>query len=205
MNKKVFFNVFLGIVAAGMFLLTGCGKEEKTPDSTFTYDGKTYDLSHGLIMNDTVVSGQIYLHLVAFFSDGLTIHSHTYEGKEYLDSISGDGDAMVLYMVSDGPDGPADGTYNYSSNVPAKGVPQIFTWEGSFFLGVNGSDEEDGEDYDMTGGTIKVKNTGTNQYEFDLNATSDEQKEITAYVNLKLTPMLFDNKKKSVNLNFLTR
>ena len=205
MNKKVFFNVFLGIVAAGMFLLTGCGKDEKTPDSTFTYDGKTYDLSHGLIMNDTLVSGQVYLHLVVILSDGLTIHSHSNEGIEYLDSVSGNGEALVFYMVSDGPNGPADGTYNYAGDDPTKGAPQIFTWDGSFFIGINGSDDEDGEDYEMTGGTIKVKNTGTNQYEFDLNATSDEQKEITAYVNLKLTPMIFNSKKKSFQVNFWTR
>ncbi len=204
MNKKVFFNVFLGIITAGI-LITGCGKDEKTPDSTFTYDGKTYDLSHGFIMNDTVISGQIYFHLVAILSDGLTMHSHTYEGKEYLDSVSGNGEALLLYMLSDSPDGPADGTYNYASFDAAKDVPKTFTWAGSFYISIDSDNEDDGEDYDMTAGTLKVKNTGSNQYEFDLDATSDKQKPITAYINLKLTPMQFDSKKKSANLNFLVR
>ncbi len=207
MNKKLFFNLFLGVMVAGMFLLSGCGKDDNTPDNAFTYDGTTYDLSHGLIMTDTIVPGQVYGHIIGLFSDGFTIHTHTEGNVTYLDSIKGKGEALIFWMFTDNATGPADGTYNHlPSDKSFTDVPDIFTWaSGKIYIDYTEKDDgNDGEDYEMVGGTIQSKNTGTSQFEFKFNITGEDNKTMTGYSNIKLTGMIMD-KKKSLNLHSLLR
>ncbi len=206
MNKKVFFNVTLGVAVAGMLLLSGCGKDNNNPDNNFTYNDNTYDLTQGLIMNDTIVDG-VYAHFVILLSDGFTPYWHTNNGLNYLDSIKGKGEAVMYYLFSDGPGGPADGSYSHLPNDKSfSDVPELFTWaSGKIFIDYSESDEGHvGDKYDMVDGVIQVRNTGTHKYEFKLDVTSEEQKKLKAYANMELTPIVIENK-KSLNLNSLIK
>jgi hypothetical protein len=204
MNKKSFFKVTAGVLLGIMLLVSGCGKDDNNPKNNFTYDDKTYDLSQGLILSDTLVTGQVYSHYILLFSDGFTIHLK--EGSSVVDSITGRGEAIIFALFSAKPT-PEDGKYTHlPSDKSLTVVPDVFTWAGGrLFIDYSETDEDEdylGNRYDMVSGTIEVKAEGSGKYEFKINTLSEEEKPITGYANLKLTPIRFgSNDEKSLNLN----
>ncbi len=204
MKKRSALKTLTALFVLLMLITTGCGKDNNNPGNTFTYDGKTYDLTQGLIYSDTIVEGQVYNHLVFFFSDGFTIHYK--EGTNVIDSISGRGEALLFVLFSSSMT-IDNGVYYHlpSDKSLAIVVPDVFTWaSGRFFINYSETDEGIvGEDHDLINGTITTKGTGTDKYEFKLNLIAEdgeEEKEVSGYINMQLHPITFENK-KSLNLN----
>jgi len=205
-NKRTLLKALTGIFVVILIFTTGCGKDDnKTPDNQFTYNGETYDLSQGLIAVDTIVEGQLYGYWIFFLSDGYTIYWN--DQHTMIDSVKGKGEMIQFGMVSENASGPADGNYdhtNYSKKSLA-GVPDPFSW-GFGYLAIGYSqigDDHVGEMIKIIDGTIGVKNTGTNKYEFTLNTTTDKENlALNAVLKFTMQSFTLQEMAKSASLSF---
>ncbi len=210
MSKKFSLSILTIFLAAMAILTQGCGKDKNNPKSTFTYEENTYDLSQGLLLSDTIIEGEIYQHFLLFFSDGFKIHWND-EHPTMIDSITGKGEALVFILFSTSAEDPADGRYDHVvvNNKSTRFVPDPFTWyNGLFFIGFTDTEEgHEGSRIGLVDGTIEVKKEETNKFEFKLNTTSSEQKQFSAYINIKVTRVsgFSDSEEKSLKLNPFTR
>jgi len=205
MNKKFSLSILTILLAVMTMLTQGCGKDDKNPKTTFTYDGETYDLTQGVLMNDTIVEGEIYQHFLLFFSDGFTIHWKD-EGHTVIDSITGKGEALVFILFSSSAGEPADGKYDHVVRGKSTTfVPDPFTWYNGLAF-INFTDTEEGSEGSRIGlvdGTIEVKKEDTDRFEFKVNTTTEDKKTFSAYINLKVTRVtnFSDTEEKSLKLN----
>ncbi len=186
MKKNNLFIAAVGFVMLAVLASAGCKKDDTTPKSTITYDGKTYDITQGIMFYDTIVKNEVYGYYFLYLSDGFNVYWN--DKNDNIDSITGTGEALELYLASSTSIDPADGTYNHAvSKKSLTETPAVSTWEGGAFIEYE-IDGENGEEnsFELISGTIDVKKTGTDQYEMKFNTTAETQKALTGYLNVKV-------------------
>jgi hypothetical protein len=156
------------------------------------------------MFTDTLTKGELYGYYMIYLSDGFTIHwsdaAHT-----SFDSITGTGNAMELYLVSDAAIDPADGKYDHYASLKAtKVTPEPFKWQGGAYVNYEiDRENSDESNFELISGTIDLKKTGTDQYELKLNTTAETQKELKGYINLKITRLVEEANKSASLRTFL--
>lgn len=169
--KKIL-TLLVGVSILG-FLFVGCQKDAVTATTKnhIKYDGKEYELSNALLINQGGSKSNGYYFDLILMSSGVKL----YESNGEIDSSSGVGHFIDLPMVSSKANFQA-GEYIYD----AKETGDIGTFDYAFAgLDFNFSTEK-GTVIDITGGKVTVKNTGT-EYEITINCTTASNKPLTGY------------------------
>jgi predicted heme/steroid binding protein len=172
---------FLTLLAVSI-LFVACKKddEDSTPKNQMTIAGTEYDFSQGFIENyGTWLLIEAYNFDVTLISSGLTIHEI---GGE-IDSISGIGHGISFELFSSDSTDLAIGEYVYDEN--DDGNAGTFSYAGAV---VNfNAETEEGTEYDITEGKVKVSQNGGN-YELSFDCKTEEGTIITGFYkgNLKL-------------------
>lgn len=154
-----------------LVVMMSCGDDDKKSGNSFTYDGKTYEVTQGHIDFDSDNDGESikYYHSIVLLSKGFD-----YIGED----IEGSGNVFVMEVRSAGST-IADGTYEFVDVDPAIGdMTETF-----IYLNYNTELEEGGPDVktfeDCSAGTLILdKNEG--KFSIDINATVNG-KELTGH------------------------
>ena len=133
-------------------ILSGCKKDEKEvdPANTVSYDGVSYDLAKGLLLDfGQHAKGQGYNIDVYLMSSGLTVH----EKGGMPDSTSGKGELVFFEMFSPVANSLAAGTYNFDGLQSAA----VSTFDfGETFINAN-YQTGTGEVYRIVSGKVVVE------------------------------------------------
>ncbi len=189
MKNKIFITGMAAFMLAGIFFTTGCGKKESTPGNHFVYNDTTYSLSQGLLATENILDS-FYVYSVGMLSSDFNVVWKA-DNPMVIDSITGQGEALVFNLAGKSKDGIEDGTYEAAVSLKKNyDLPVPFTWLYGVTL-INYTeinDQEFGRKILLTGGTIKVKNLGNNKYEFTFDITSKENKKLTGYFKATFKP-----------------
>ena len=107
------FTKLLCVFLLAGLVLTGCkDKEEVDPANTLSYDGTSYDLSKGILLDfGQLGTGQGHNIDLYLMSSGLTVH----EKGGMPDSASGKGELVFFEMFSPVANNLGVGTYNFDA------------------------------------------------------------------------------------------
>lgn len=135
----------------------------------FTYDGQTFNLDHGFMVNYGQAWSDGYNFDVWLHSDGIQVGDH-------LMDMTGKGHGMFFEMYSADEDGLAPGTYAFDDD--DEGDPYTFYW-ADIIMDYD-IETEEGLEVDIAGGTVKVERSGST-YTFHVDAVGEDGKKITGY------------------------
>ncbi len=135
----------------------------------FTYDGETYALDLGFIMNYGQWWGDGYNFDIFLHSDGIEISDN------FMD-VTGEGHGIYFEMFSPNEDDLTPGTYNWDGS--DEGNPFTYTW-GDIIMDWDFETDE-GTEITFSGGNVEVEKSGSN-YTIRVAVTAEDGKEITAY------------------------
>ncbi len=166
--KKINLNCLL-ILSLLFLALTACKKEDGGDDPTnhFRYNGKTYELSHGVLEYYGQWGGDGYNFDVNLLSEGFT-----YTG----DDLSGTGHIVYFEMFSSSSGSLASGTYVFDAEYDQ--IPGTWT-TANFGISVN-VETYSGTFISVSKGTVKVSRDGS-KYIFDFSFTTGDNKTISGY------------------------
>jgi len=137
----------------------------------FTYDGQTFDLDHGFMVDYGQWWGDGHNFDIWLHSDGIEF------GDDLMD-VTGTGHGMFFEMYSADDDGLAPGTYVYDDD--DSGDPYTFYW-ADIIMDFD-TETEEGVEIDITGGSVEVERSGST-YTLRVDAVGADGKEITGYFN----------------------
>jgi len=184
----------LNLLITGLLFIAvaGCKKDSKKDDATKNYlkvDGTEYDISKGFIVNYGG-SGSIYNIDLVVVSSGLNIH----DVNGLPDSVSGTGNTVYFEMYSSVSDKISSGDYVYNDS----GAAGSFDYE-DYMLNWNTTTQPNAETTEITSGTVKVINSGT-EYELTFSGKDVHNKIISGYYKGNLKYYDDSGKKKSLKI-----
>ncbi len=165
--------ILIGAFILGIFFV-GCKKDDDdAPKNQMTYNETEYDLSQGFLENyGTWDRSEAYNFGLVLLSSGFIVHE--IDGE--IDSLSGTGHGIVFDIYTSNPDKLEIGDYTYDSNSTENAG--TFDYAGGVF---NYSMlTEDGEEFEINGGKLKVVQNG-DIYELNFDCTTEEGKPITGF------------------------
>jgi hypothetical protein len=176
MKKIVRLNAFaiIALLTSALITSPSCKKEEEQKRNIMTFDGKEYTLAHGAIVhygrvNDDPLTYSLDLTLL---SPGFKLHSSGLS----IDSLSGAGTGIYLELFSEDSLLLLTGDYNYSNEY----APQPFKLNYGDFVIDYTMEDETGEIYEITEGTVTIK-LSYDIYEVTINCKDENGKEVTGF------------------------
>ena len=171
------FSKFLCLQVFIVFVFSACKKDDDvTPKSILTFDGKTYDLASGLLIDyGKFKTTEGHAQVLFLYSSGIKIH----EGAGKIDSTSGKGHIVYFEIFSPLSNTLGEGEYIFDDT--ATFLAKTF----GFSYVVFNADyiTSDGEVHEIIQGKVNVKKDGNNyELTFDCTEGSDGKK-LTGYYN----------------------
>lgn len=171
------FSKFLCLQVFIVFVFSACKKDDDvTPKSILTFDGKTYDLASGLLIDyGQFKTTEGHAQVLFLYSSGIKIH----EGAGKIDSTSGKGHIVYFEIFSPLSNTLGEGEYIFDDT--ATFLAKTF----GFSYVVFNADyiTSDGEVHEIIQGKVNVKKDGNNyELTFDCTEGSDGKK-LTGYYN----------------------
>lgn len=185
--KKITLNLAVLLIITIAF--SGCKKDKKDDETTKNFlkvDGTDYDLSKGFLINYGIYGSSNNIDLV-LISSGITVH----EVMGLPDSVSGTGNAIYFELYSTSGDKLQLGDYIYNDS----GDAGTFDW-ADYLLNWNATQLPDADFTNITSGTVKVINNGT-EYELSFSGKDSNNKTISGYYKGSLKWYDDSGKKKS--------
>jgi hypothetical protein len=191
MKTTLFKTAMLAI--ALIISLVSCKKDEKIKTNSFNYHQKTSEIGTVLAFQDGESEiADVYGIGLLFFEKTLTVH---YKNGE-PDSLSGKGDVLVLYFLTDDKNVINSGVYNLNSSTASSKEFTIDTDESGILIDVDSFETGPAGMLDLSSGKVTLVKNGS-EYEITLNMNSNVNSTITGYY--KGIPTQYDYlKKKSV-------
>ncbi len=153
------------LVISMPFAFSACDDDDDNDlngqENTFTYDGESYAIDHGLLFYYGEYGGAHDYDLI-LHSDGISFEE---------ESFSGNGNALIFIIYSDSATGLTPGSYNYEEDEE----PFSFM-EGEMLLEFDIATES-GTEMWIEGGSIDVERSG-NTYTLEINVTAEDGKPI---------------------------
>lgn len=149
-------------------LFAACSKDDDDKKNHFKYDGNTYEMTSGVMLNWGQWWGEGYNFDLYLFSEGIN-----YNG---IWDITGTGHGIFFELYSPNENELAAGTYNYDPE--DEGDPFTFSW-ADFVIDYD-IENETGTEIDIVGGTVKVEKSGST-YTITIDATAQGGKPVTGY------------------------
>jgi hypothetical protein len=174
-RRMVNFYKFLFMVLFAVFVFSGCGKDEEVaPKSNLTYDGKTYDLANGLLIDyGQYKKSQGHEQVLFLYSSGVTVHERS--GK--IDSTSGKGNILYFEIFSPVSNALGEGDYTFddTATLLAKTFGLSYVVFNADYVTASG------EVHEIIQGKVNVKKDG-NIYELTFACTEgSDAKKLTGY------------------------
>ncbi len=135
----------------------------------FSYDGKTYELSQGMLINFGQWWGEGYNFDLILLSDGITLNVQALQA-------SGTGDGMYFEFFSPSASELAPGTYRFDPD--DSGRPNSF-YDADLFINYNMTTDTGLEVY-IEGGSVEVEKSGQ-EYMLTFDVTTEAGKPVTGY------------------------
>ncbi len=145
-----------------------CSDDDDDKKNHFKYDGNTYEMTSGVILDWGYSWGDGYMFDLYLFSEGIQ-----YNG---IWDITGTGDGIFFEFYSPNENELAAGTYNYDAE--DEGDPFTFSWS-DFVLDFD-IENETGTEIDITGGSVEVKKSGST-YTITIDVVAEDGKPVTGY------------------------
>jgi hypothetical protein len=145
-----------------------CGDDDDDQKNHFKYDGETYEMTSGVILNWGQWWGEGYNFDLYLFSEGIQ-----YNG---IWDITGTGHGIFFEFYSPNENELAAGTYNFDPE--DEGDPFTFSW--SDFVIDYDIETETGTEVDITGGTVEIEKSGST-YTIEIDAVAEGGKAVTGY------------------------
>jgi hypothetical protein len=181
-------------------VFAGCKKDdEDNPknNGNMKYDGVEYDLANGYLENyGKFDDDEAYNLDLVFLSSGLTV----FEENGELDSIAGNGHAIIFELFSNSNTMLTAGTYEY--DVDETGAAFTFDYSSAVLNYVSETDE--GTDVYVNGGTAIVTNAGS-EYEINFNLTTLGNKNIVGYFKGGLHYYNYEDQEKTKSTKSINR
>ncbi len=151
------------------FIFAACSKDkDEDKKNHFKYDGKTYEMTSGVILDWGQSWGEGYMFDLFLFSEGI----------QYNDiwDITGTGHGIFFEFFSPNENELAAGTYNYDAE--DSGDPLTFHY-ADFVIDWD-IENETGTEIDIVGGSVKVEKSGST-YTITIDAVAKGGKPVTGY------------------------
>ncbi len=149
-------------------LFSACSKDDDDKKNHFKYDGNTYEMTSGVILNWGQWWGEGYTFDLYLFSEGIQ-----YNG---IWDITGTGHGIFFEFFSPKENELASGTYNYDPE--DSGDP--FTFADADFVIDYDIENETGTEIFIVGGSVKVEKSGST-YTINIDAVAQGGKPVTGY------------------------
>ncbi len=145
-------------------------------ENYFSYDGNTYSLANGFMVEWGQYFGEGYEFEVLLFSEGIQFIEE--------EGFTGTGNAVLFDLASPDQDGPAAGTYTFDDDdEDPSGDPFTFFW-ADIILNFD-IEEETGTLIGIVEGTIEVEINGSN-YSLSLDLVAEDDKPVTGHFSGQL-------------------
>lgn len=167
-------SLFVLLVLASTLVFSSCSKDDdddKGTSSSFTYDGTTYSLDKGFLLDVGPNLNGSYDFDVILVSEGVSAG---------LRGFSGNGEGIYFDLNTSSDMDLVDGTYNYATDR----APFTFVDGTSAVLDYD-FEKEEGEEVFVNGGAVNVKVDG-DTYEFEFNLETPDGKTIQGTYRGKL-------------------
>ncbi|SEI53478.1 hypothetical protein SAMN04487995_1204 [Dyadobacter koreensis] len=150
------FSKFAFLLLFSSFIFFGCKKDEKEiiPTSTITFDGATYDLANGLLIDyGQYTKAEGHGQVLFLYSSGITIH----ETGGQIDSTSGKGHVVYFEIYSPVSNALGDGEYAFddTSTFLSKTFGYSYVVLNADYI------TSSGEVHAIIAGKVSVKKAGT--------------------------------------------
>jgi len=165
---KKLFKLTIAIVAMAV-LYSGCKKNEDSSgsNSSFTYDGKSYPLSIGVLENYGT-NGEVFETDLTLLSSGLKI----VEANGEVQSMSGTGHILQFELISTTGTKLDIGKYIFDNNGSTAGT----LYDGGALINYS-SETQVGTQLNITAGSVTVTKNSS-EYELSYDCTTDDNKNI---------------------------
>ncbi len=145
-----------------------CSDDDDDQKNHFKYDGNTYEMTSGVMLNWGQFWGEGYNFDLYLFSEGIQ-----YNG---IWDITGTGHGIFFEFYSPNENELAAGTYNFDPE--DEGDPFTFA-SADFVLDFN-IETETGTEVEITGGSVKVEKSGST-YTITIDVVAEDGKAVTGY------------------------
>ncbi|TVR43773.1 MAG: hypothetical protein EA394_00825 [Bacteroidia bacterium] len=162
------------------FFFAACSDDDDNNNGMsnhFTYDGNTYSLAGGIMLN----FGQQWDHDT--YNMDLFLHSDGLAFDPSVPRFTGTGDGVAIEFFSPGEDELVPGTYTFDPDDTAE--PFTIGTLAEIVLDFDAATEE-GTFIEIVGGNVEVSKSGSN-YQITLNLVAEDGNEVTGYYSGSFT------------------